>query len=95
MKGMIVFHRHGHRAPALNIKLNPSFVLDQICEISLWKNKLFSPTDLGHLEKFRPLIRASSNSIPKDLQTFPVGCLTKQGKIGFCTSYYSDFYQCD
>jgi hypothetical protein len=83
-KALILFHRHGHRAPAKNI-VACKVVDGKLCadEHALWE----SHCDIGHrvdrLDDIHPVTFGTRNGIPAppphDLKTYPFGNLTNAG----------------
>ena len=73
-RGAVVFHRHGHRAPARSIVVNH----DE--EIKLWSSLTKAEEIHGELCKRFPIINANI-STPKDLTTAPFGLITQKGLL--------------
>lgn len=66
----VIFHRHGHRAPAKALNGN---------DVDVWKPLIVSRNTLDSLAARFPIISHSNNGKEKDLLTQPFGCLTNKG----------------
>jgi len=76
-RGYIIFHRHGHRLPMKSLK-GPG-ILNNDDEMKLWSKYLPNPNRLNKLNEITPILLHPNNGIPKDLGTYPFGCLTDKG----------------
>ena len=79
--GYIIFHRHGHRAPAKNV-LSASFdkaVASQE-ELSLWSKLMPSESLLRRITSSFELDIHDENPIEPDRLNFPFGAITSKGK---------------
>jgi hypothetical protein len=76
-KGYIIFHRHGHRLPMKSLR-GPG-ILSNDEELQLWKKFLPNSIRLDKLNEITPILLHPNNKIPKDLGTYPFGCLTDKG----------------
>ena len=72
MSSLVVFHRHGHRAPARN-------VFKSVEESALWERLVAPASKLDALHALLPVQNHASNPKPHDLQTAPFGLLTGKG----------------
>jgi hypothetical protein len=70
-KCILIFNRHGHRAPSSKL----GHIAD---EPEFWNSKLPSNEVLNKLEQF-PIKVHSSNSLQTDLKSKPFGCLSSKG----------------
>ena len=75
-RSLIVFHRHGHRAPAHNVhKLGQAAE----AEAALWRQFLPSAAAFERLSTLHPISSHAGNPTPNDLQSAPFGILTNKG----------------
>lgn len=75
-RGAVVFHRHGHRAPARAIV--PLSRHDD--EINLWTSLTKAEEIHSDLCRRFPILN-DSNSIPNDIKTAPFGLITRKGLL--------------
>lgn len=74
--GLIVFHRHGHRAPAHNVQAAGQATAD---EVALWSQLLPSQARFAELNQQFPVSNHAANPQPRDLASHPFGILTNKG----------------
>mmetsp|Transcript_28513 Transcript_28513/g.27310 ORF Transcript_28513/g.27310 Transcript_28513/m.27310 type:complete len:430 (-) Transcript_28513:191-1480(-) len=78
VKGYVIFHRHGQRAPAKNL-ISISGVLSE--ETKLWEKLVDDCKPLHALVKFMPIKNTLNNPKERDLVTFPYGNITNKGML--------------
>jgi len=83
-KSLILFHRHGHRAPAKNIIANNSADAKYcVGEHALWQGHCDIAHIVTRLDDKHPVTVGSLNGLeaftPHDLKTYPFGNLTSTG----------------
>lgn len=72
LPSLVVFHRHGHRAPARNIFKSQN-------EIDLWSRLTPEAVTFDQLNNVLPVQNYPTNPLPRDLQTAPFGIITSKG----------------
>ena len=75
-RGAVVFHRHGHRAPARAIVP----VVRHDDEIKLWKSLTKAEEIHGEICRRFPILN-DNNSTPNDIKTAPFGLITQKGLL--------------
>ena len=83
--GYVIFHRHGHRAPARNV-LSSSFdkTVASPEELSLWLSMMPSESLLRRITTPFKLDIHDDNPIEPDRLNFPFGSITTKGDRSFC-----------
>jgi len=77
---LVVFHRHGHRAPASNVfRLSGETAVQ--AEETLWKQLLADESTHAKLGNSFPIQLHADNPSPRDVASFPFGCLTRKGQM--------------
>ena len=74
--GLVVFHRHGHRAPFRNV-FSDGPLADK--EHQLWQQLLPKPETFSELSTLYPVINHPANPQLRDVAQFPFGILTSKG----------------
>jgi hypothetical protein len=75
VKGYVIFHRHGERAPAKSLL----GILSE--ETKMWKKLVDKGKPLHDFVKFMPINNSRNNPIQRDRLTFPYGNITNKGML--------------
>lgn len=72
MSSIVVFHRHGHRAPTKNL-------FKSVEEANLWSRLVPDSSSFLRLDAKLPVRNDKRNPTPRDVETAPFGMLTAKG----------------